>query len=87
MSRANRCRKGSFGCKRNHLHKGSFTIEASIYVPMVLFLMMYVITCSIHFFQESKTQEIDARIEKMDIVQEFYTYKAIGEIWEELRDD
>ena len=69
------------------MHKGSFTIEAAIYVPMVLFLIMYVLTSGIFFFQEARLREMPEDIAELDIVQEFYVYQAIGEIWGELADD
>lgn len=69
------------------MHKGSFTVEASVYVPVVLFLIMNVLTVGIDFFQESRNREENKSITELDIVGEFYNYQVLGEIGEELWDD
>ena len=73
--------------KKMKRHKGSFTVEASIYVPMVIFLVMNVLSSGIYFFQESKNREKNIAIEELDIVREFYNYQILGEIGEEIWDD
>lgn len=73
--------------KKMKMHKGSFTVEASIYVPMVIFLVMNVLSGGIYFFQESKNREKNIAIEELDIVREFYNYQILGEIGEEIWDD
>ena len=69
------------------MHQGSFTLEASFYVPMVLFLIMNVLSVGIHFFQESREREENEAIRELDIVQEFYNYQILGEIGEEILGD
>ena len=69
------------------MHQASFTIEASFYVPIILFLMMNVLSLGIHFFQESREREENKRIQELDIVQEFYNYQILGEIGEEVLGD
>ena len=69
------------------MHRGSFTVEASIYIPMFLFLIMNVLSLGIRFFQESRTREENSAIRELDIVQEFYNYQILGEIGEEIWND
>ena len=69
------------------MHRGSFTIEASIYVPVMLMLFMTVLSSGICFFEESKEREENRAITELDIVQEFYVYKMLGEIGEEVFGD
>lgn len=69
------------------MHNGSFTIEASIYVPIVLFLIMNVLSAGIYFFQESRMKEANVAIESLDIVQEFYNYQILGEVGKEVQND
>ena len=70
-----------------YMHRGSFTIEASIYVPVLLMLVMTVLSAGIHFFQESKVREDELEARELDIVQKFYTYEILGEIGEEVFGD
>lgn len=67
--------------------KGSFTVEAAIWVPIMIFLIMNVIQLGIHFFQESRNRESYAGLMQLDIVQEFYNYQILEEIGEEIFDD
>ena len=69
------------------MHRGSFTVEASIYIPLFLFLIMNVLSLGIVFFQESRTREGNTAIQELDIVQEFYNYQILGEIGEEIWND
>ncbi|MGN1155630.1 MAG: TadE/TadG family type IV pilus assembly protein [Agathobacter sp.] len=69
------------------MHRGSFTVEASIYIPLFLFLIMNVLSLGIVFFQESRTREENTAIQELDIVQEFYNYQILGEIGEEIWND
>lgn len=69
------------------MHRGSFTVEATIYIPLFLFLIMNVLSLGIVFFQESRTREENTAIQELDIVQEFYNYQILGEIGEEIWND
>ncbi len=73
--------------KFEYMHQGSFTIEATIYVPVMLMLFMTVLSSGICFFEESKVREENRAITGLDIVQEFYVYKILGEIGEEVFGD
>ena len=68
-------------------HRGSFTIEAAIWVPFMMFLIMGTIQIGIMFFQESVKRESYSGLMQLDIVQEFYNYQILGEIGEELVND
>lgn len=72
---------------RGNWQKGSFTIEAAIWVPVMIFLIMNVVRLGISFFQESVNREAGVRLKELDIVQEFYNYQILGEIGEEILDD
>ena len=67
--------------------KGSYTVEAAMYIPIVLSLMFQSIEVSIDFLIQSKEREILSELEELDIVKEFYGYQIIDEIEKELRDD
>lgn len=67
--------------------RGSFTVEAAIWVPIMVFMVMGTVQIGITFFQESVKRESYSDLVQLDIVQEFYNYQIIGEIGEELLDD
>lgn len=67
--------------------RGSFTVEAAIWVPIMVFMVMGTVQIGITFFQESVKRESYSDLVLLDIVQEFYNYQIIGEIGEELLDD
>lgn len=67
--------------------KGSYTIEAAIYIPMILFLLYQSIGTAIDFWKDSRIREESSCLKELDIVQEFYGYQIMGEIGKELFDD
>lgn len=67
--------------------KGSYTIEASVYVPMMIFLILIVLRGGIKFYQDIKTLEVYEGLTTMDAVEEFYTYQVLEEIGEDGTDD
>lgn len=69
------------------MQKGSYTIEAAVYVPMMMFLVLVTLRGGISFYQESRDREIYQGLIKMDVVSEFYTYQMIKEVGEEWTDD
>ena len=69
------------------LQKGSYMIEAAIWVPFVLLLIVMVLKLGIEFYQNSKNRENYYGLDELDIVQEFYNYQILGEIREEILDD
>lgn len=67
--------------------KGSYTIEAAIYIPIVLFVFFHSLEIGINFWQESYSRSISEYLVEMDIVQEFYTYQFMNEVVGEIIDD
>ena len=67
--------------------KASFTIEAAIYVPVILFVLFQAVDMGIQFFEWSKTREINLRLQEIQVVEDFYHYQILGEMWEEMKDD
>ena len=67
--------------------KGSYTIEAAIYIPILLFLFFQSLELSIDFWMQSKEREVLSELTEIDIVKEFYTYQIIEEIEKEFLDD
>jgi len=72
---------------RRILQKGSYTIEASIWIPFILFIMMAVLRMGISFFQDSMNRENSSKLQQLDIVSEFYNYQILKEVGEEIRND
>ena len=69
-------------------HKGSFTIEASIWCPMILSMAAYVLQGGIGLYQEVRDVDFyQEEIQSMDIVEEFYHYQILKEVIEEVTDD
>ena len=67
--------------------QASYTIEAAIYVPMILFLLMQTIDIAIDRWQICREREVYKGLRKLDIVQEFYGYQILEEVREEIVDD
>ena len=67
--------------------KGSYTIEAAIYIPIILGLLFFSLHMGIEYWKKSKEREVSAVLRELDIVQEFYGYQIMGEIGKELFDD
>lgn len=72
---------------KRKMHKGNFTIEASIYVPLILFVVIEVLSMGIVFFQESCHRELEKEIIELDILKEFYNYQIFEEIGSEVLND
>ena len=67
--------------------KGSYTVEAAIYIPMILLLLFQSLDLAIDFWQESKQREVCEKLQTLDIVNEFYGYQILDEARKEIRDD
>jgi len=72
---------------RGKWQKASYTVEAAIYLPIILFVFFQPLHIGIDFWQESSRREICEELQELDIVQEFYTYQVMNEIKEEIIDD
>ena len=64
--------------------KGSFTIEATIIIPLILCLMMGVLQEGIYFYQESKKEEVLELVKAWDGVDRFYELWTLKELEEEI---
>lgn len=62
--------------------KGSFTIEAIIWIPLMLCLMLYAMETGISFYKESIRSENVQELESWDGVSRFYEIWA----WKELEE-
>lgn len=67
--------------------KGSYTIEAAIYIPIIIFILCQTLQIAIDFWQESRTREVSEVLQQLDIVREFYNYQVIDEIGKEIIND
>lgn len=67
--------------------KGSYTIEAAIYIPIIIFILCQTLQIAIDFWQESRTREVSEVLQQLDIVKEFYNYQVIDEIGKEIIND
>lgn len=68
--------------------KGSFTIEASFIVPLVLFLMAIAMDTAIILFEETKAQALEyIDEEQIDIVNTLYHIENLETIFSKWTDD
>ena len=67
--------------------KGSYTVEAAVYIPIILFMLFHSLDIAIDFWQESRECEISKQMEELDCVKEFYGYQILDEIRKEIQDD
>lgn len=66
--------------------KGSYTLEAAIYIPMIMFMLFGALDMGIHYWQKSRERTVSQEVLNLDIVQEFYGYQILEEIGKELED-
>lgn len=66
---------------------GSYTIEAAVYIPMIMFMLFLTIEIAIDNWQESKNREVSKVLQEIDVVSEFYGYQIVDEIRKEIQDD
>ena len=66
---------------------GSYTIEAAIYIPIIMFMLFQTLEIAIDKWQKSKEREICESLIEVDTVKEFYAYQIIDEIRKEMEDD
>lgn len=63
--------------------KGSFTVEATIIIPIILFLMISILEQGITFYKKTIERESPKSITEWDAVSTFYdmwVLKEIGEV-------
>ena len=68
---------------KKYFQKGSFTIEAVIWIPLVLCMMLSVLREGIQFYGESVEREFSEEVETWDGVSRFYELWMIKELGEE----
>lgn len=68
---------------KKHFQKGSFTIEAVIWIPLVLCMMLSVLQEGIQFYRESEQREFLEEVTTWDGVSRFYELWMIKELGEE----
>ncbi len=69
------------------VHRGSFTIEAAIWIPFILGLMFSVLHQGIFFYKESVHREISDENKTWDAVSTFYEIQILKEIGEERKNE
>jgi hypothetical protein len=67
--------------------KGSYTIEAAVWVSLLLMMIAMALKSEIFIFTEIVNQGQNEKLQKIDIVQEFYNYQILEEIIQEVTDD
>ena len=67
--------------------KGSYTIEAAIYIPIIMFMLLQTLEIALDRWQKSKEREVYEALLEVDIVNEFYAYQVMDEIRKEIVDD
>lgn len=67
--------------------KATYTIEASVIVPLFLFMMVTSITIGIELYHEAESKSEQERTAKIWVVDEFYALQAIGEVVDIWKDE
>lgn len=73
--------------RNTKMQKGSYTIEAAIYIPIIMCMLFYSMGIGIDFWQQSRKREVCEELQTLDIVKEFYGYHILDEIGKEILDD
>lgn len=60
--------------------RGSYTVEASVIVPIVLWAMALAMQTGIAMYQEIESQKEQENLEDMWEVNDFYTYQTVKEV-------
>lgn len=68
-------------------HKGSYTIEAAVWVPLLMLTVLLSLETGIKLYQEIRNRKYSEKIESLDILQEFYNYQVLEEVVQEVEDD
>ena len=67
--------------------KGSYSIEAAVYIPIILYMLFQSVEIGIDFWQKSKEREVSIWLQELDSVKDFYGYQIIEEIGKEIGND
>lgn len=68
------------------MQKASFTIEAVIWIPLILCMMVGVLKEGINFYKVCVESEVSEEVENWDAVARFYDIWAIKELEEKWKD-
>ncbi|MBQ2705329.1 MAG: hypothetical protein IJF60_00800 [Agathobacter sp.] len=60
--------------------RASFTVEAAVIVPFVLFLSIGVLRIGIGFYQDSVNRKQDIKLQGMNSVERFYQLQMLEEL-------
>lgn len=75
------------GDMKVQMQKGSFTVEAVIWIPLILCIMLGILQEGIQFYKESAEKEISEDIKEWDGVSAFYEFWKIKELGKEWNDE
>ena len=64
--------------------KASYTLEAAVYIPIILFILLQTLEMGIAECRESKERSIYQGLKQLDVVSEFYAYQILDEAREEI---
>lgn len=67
--------------------KGSYTVEAAIWVSLFLMMIAMALKTGISLYTEVVKTGYHEKLQNLDIVQEFYNYQILEEITQEVTDD
>ena len=66
--------------------RGSYTVEASVIIPMFLFLMITTTSIGIDLYHEAEAAQEQERTSSLWAVEKFYAFQAVDEVidnWKE----
>lgn len=66
---------------------GSYTVEAAIYIPIILFMLFQSINIGIDFWQNSRERTVCTQLQELDSVKDFYGYQILDDVGREILDD
>ena len=67
--------------------KGSFTIEATVWIPVLLMVLTLSLKTGISIYKEIVSTDYREKTKQLDVVQEFYEYQILEEVMQEATDD
>ena len=67
--------------------RASFTVEAAVIVPFILFLAMGVLRLGIGFYQESANRMPYAKLQELDSVKRFYQLQMLEELGKDMQEN
>jgi hypothetical protein len=69
------------------MQKGSFTIEALIWIPLILCITIGILSEGIAFYEECVKEEISEDVKEWDGVSKFYQVWTMKEVGENLKSE